>query len=372
MRQYNRGVLLVMTPLLLTTCKPDDVDFRALSCQPAAAKEIFDPFRHDVCLNDCSDAFDCPRGSICSREDEKQSGYCVVPGSDLQTSQRALLHGFAVEEMDAALITEDAYELQWTRPEGATLVSCVLLSCPPAFRIRTSGGEWRAPDDPRRVEIANFHNCAIASELSTRTEGSFNLRERDNQHIAVDVEGAPSDESAALGENVQACPDTAHGCAPVAELVAGCWAYGNSKILAATRLFTIDPRKIYAYHQVFALDGECGTDPDNLFRACVRESAPETEDMGTGTDTGDADTTDTGSDPTEEEPTPSPVDSPASHGLCSCAQPPCNTGDSDLMCMRPCLSDCDCAAEAQTNTCDRPETLRGVCIGETCTAIFGE
>ncbi len=325
-------------------------------CWAGNGQEVFDPYQHEVCLRRCSDALDCPRGSLCAKADEESAnGFCALPTDTLQTSRRALLDGFGVEQMSATMVVEDAYELHWSRPPDASLVTCVLLSCPPAFRIPgDAAGEWLPPTESSRAVIANYHHCVIASEHSSQPEGSFSLRERDNQHEPptgfMETNG-PGSGDADCPEHAVGDPRSPgpHGCAPVTELLTGCWAYDGSSIVAATRLFSVDSREIYNYHDFSSLEGRCRPDePSDMYRVCVLEESDQGEGASASAET------------------------PA-YGLCVCVEPPCGTEppSSPLECMRPCLSNCDCDDEQSVDGCEAPQITNGVCVGAICTSTIG-
>ena len=314
-----------------------DREPKQVPCSAGEGTTVFDPYRHEVCPTKCFDALDCPRGSICAKDEEDATnGFCAIPSTLFQTSQRALLDGFDVAEMPAALMVGDVYELQWTRPAGAKLVNCALLTCPPAFRVPGGSDEWLVPYDPAKVVIANYDHCAIASEVSSEPEGAFNLRERDNEHKpppewVAEHEPVPEDEC----PTPEAATSLSHGCAPVTELLVGCWAYDDTTIVAATQLYEVDAREIYNYKNLFAPQGECvHTDP---------EGRPETAHEYRVC-TYDADAVD------------------PRLGICASDAP-----GGEPACHLPCLSDCDCMQTPPLNGCRtlRDVHVRGVCAGDT-------
>ena len=342
----------------------------SLSCS-GPSTIVYDPFAHEVCLTGCYDSFDCPRGSICARLDDAPMGggrYCALPTDVQQTSRTALLDGFGVPEMKAELIDEDALELAWTRPENGKVVNCALFSCMPAFRLRSGDGWSSSEGVEERAVIANYDHCVLASEVSTNTEGSFNLRERENSHrIPSDLLDSISAECLAYDRGGK---DFLPHCAPITELAAGCWAYDHTRIVAATRLYPIDIRRgMYNYKDAFVVDasGRCPSEGltderddspgRESFRVCVRDDIdgdaarePET----TGGD--DIDPDDAGSEP-------------VAYGICRC-----DTGDGACTdpnpCKRPCLSDCDCRGEPGSVACTQPELELGYCSGTECLPFF--
>ncbi len=340
---------------------------------------VFDPFRHEVCMAGCFDAMDCPRGTICAKgPDDPEDTQCLLPTDVQQTSLAALLDGFGVEKMTSALMASvDAHELTWKRPEAAKIVTCALFACPPAFRV-AHGDEWLAPSVNRNaIEIANYDRCVIAAEVSTSPEGAFNLRTRENSYAPSDAPPRGPD-----------CKSRDGRCAPITELLAGCWAYDDTRVIAATRLAAIDIGEgIYDYHGLIATGpgASCSAelepgDREHEFRICVLDASEveevpasastETGYPATGTDTSMStdESTSAAEDSTGEVAAPADPAAPAktAYGVCHCgdAGPPC-----DDPCKRPCLSHADCGANPED-----PENQTvipiGYCQAETCTRFF--
>jgi hypothetical protein len=225
---------------------------------------VFDPFTHEVCLDACVDDMDCPRGSLCARIDETTNGSCAIGSEEVQTSRSVLLSGFGVPEMPGRLVTTDAHEFAWERPAGATIVHCALFACPPAFRVAADKeGEWLTEVDPGAAEIANYDRCVLAEETSTQPDGTFNLRERDNEFHA------PTTLSATMKPDGPFCDTAGHGCAPIDALLVGCWAYDETRIVAATWLASVDiVHGIYNFRSLF--DSESGDCTSGKHRVCRR------------------------------------------------------------------------------------------------------
>lgn len=285
---------------------------------------VFDPFEHAVCVERCFDALDCTRGTICVKKGDATHGRCVLPSETLETSRSALLDGFGVPIMSADLEDMEELALVWSRPAGARLVQCALLACPPAFRTPYGEGEgpdaqWSDPADGGRVVIANYDRCALASETSTQPAGSFNLRERGNQHKPGRGFEAPEPDEHCQG----------YGCAPITELFVGCWAYDDVSVVAASRLFRVDlDAGIFSYERAFAPADGCRSTED-AFRTCVIDHNNNT--LGV-----------------------------------------CTTGGE---CVRPCRTDCDCADDAETQGCHLEENVQAalrLCdAAKACTVPIG-
>lgn len=255
-------VLVGPCALLACTTQPAAI----LKCDKNTAL-VFDPYAHEVCLDACVDDLDCPRGTLCARTDETKTGTCKLGSDEVQTSRSVLLSGFDAPEMAGVLDTVDSHEFKWERPAGASVVQCALFSCAPAFRVPGDEGEWLSEADPERAEIANYDRCVLAEETSTQPDGAFNLRERDN------VFRAPSELEEATKQKGPHCGATnKYGCAPIDALLVGCWAYDETRIVAATRLAPVDVNNgIFNFKNTF--DDETGGCISGQHRVCRRSGA---------------------------------------------------------------------------------------------------
>ena len=225
---------------------------------------IADPVPHRVLVDDCDTDADCPLGTICGPLPgaEPNDPEVCTPPRGAHAASDALTEGFGVPQMSGGLATVtlpgsdgDAVdvELSWRAPGDARVVTCVLLACPPVIQDGT---------------IINYDQCVLARATSTQTQGAFSF---DDAGSVYEVERADG----CQGE--MPTVDT-RGQYPVTELLAGCWAYGNANLIAATRLLRPTPDQVFDFFDNFDLDcrgngadGRTCVLPDGTMGACSAE-----------------------------------------------------------------------------------------------------
>lgn len=330
---HRANITGVVTVLLLGACSAQQPE--VLQC--GAPENIFDPFKRKICPSACTDALDCPRGTLCAKPEGIRVGTCELGSSDLQISRTALLEGFGVREMSGKLETTEALEFTWKRPDGARFVQCALFACTPAFRSPAEEeGTWLAEAEAATAQIANYEYCVIADKLSSEPEGAFNLRDPDVEYRP------PRDITDTTKKSGIRCGQ--YGCAPIDDLRVGCWAYDDTRIVAATRLSSVDfTLGMYNYRDVFAnAGGQCAAgDP---FRVCVLP--PSGDDSTTGADDS---TTSDASSTTDGAPLHDPI-----YGICK--------GDE---CAAPCVHDSECGGPPDGDG-QSVDGGVGYCAGTTC------
>ena len=145
---------------------------------------------------------------------------CEVPRA---LSQLELVSGFGVAEFDLAVETPDGSSqivMTWFAPERSRTVACALFRCrPEVFGVSPS-----SPDSGWHGPFQTFPRCVLAI-------GFFDAR-RGN--------GAVSD--------LQPPEGTANvaDAGALQELMVGCWAYDDVKIVGATRLKQVPPDRTFA------------------------------------------------------------------------------------------------------------------------------
>lgn len=411
--QCRRTQTLACTAILGShglACGPDSSAPIVCESEPLT---IYDPFRHQVCIEDCTDALDCPRGSLCAKSEEGRS-YCAIPSDALQTSRSALLNGFGVGEMTVELEESSALELTWKRPASASVVTCALFSCPPAFRVKVDG-RWAEPrGDRRSVQIANYDRCVLAAKQFQQPEGAFNLRDRENAYYPTAL-ASPNDAQHSpckIYRDEGSVRNYPH-CAPVTELTVGCWAYDATRIVAASQLVPINSaRGMFNYQDIFvgSDDAACAVYANSdLFRVCVipppaedgaiasgssssgalddSSSAADLESSGdTTTSTPDVDAipaegesagSTTGASSSDSHDSDNPPHS-ARYGVCACPDRTSACGTA-AFCAAPCMTDCDCNPSLSSHECfpscdDPPAPCSGpfplgYCEGDSCVAL---
>lgn len=250
---------------------PQETSARTSPCREACWA---DPVVHWVCEDECRSNADCPGGFVCLEQERSEHGICGPPVG-IHTSRAALIDGFEVEEMKGKLETFElptgdaqaegasageaefsgGAELTWEAPEGATVVHCALFVCAPVIVDR---------------RIINYEQCVVAEQTSTQSEGAFSLN--DEEHLRP-IPARAGTCGAATAPRV----DTA-GKFPVTELLAGCWAYDEADLIAATSLGRPAPDEIFNYHGIVVeqcasgddeYDGSSCLGEDGAFGVCT-------------------------------------------------------------------------------------------------------
>ena len=279
-------------------CRPADDDALLenlcdLETALAEACGICDPAPHCISPQSCSNSAECPSGTYCSlavegasgetwpvstngsrfetcsstfeyRGAESAVGRCEVPVSR-GAERHALTDGFHVAgfsltkgETDTGRFTA----FSWKAPSDTVLVHCGLFTCPPEI-VKT--GSWAKKSGSEKkgaiYSIINFDQCAIASELFESKEGVFDLG---NEANAYWVESEVRCKASRTRKRV------------VTDLLAGCWAFGPSRIVAATPLESVDPTMMFNYGDIFDLGcsraengGACIPGTGRAFGVCV-------------------------------------------------------------------------------------------------------
>lgn len=205
---------------------------------------VADPVPHLVCPDACDRHDDCPQGTICGTSPAGIGPVCTPPRGP-STLSTALTEGFGVPQMEGSLVTVElpttdgrvdaSVELAWRAPASATLVTCALLACPPVVE----GGV-----------IANYDQCVLARSVSEQVVGSFSLGDAERERQP------PEPGTCADGSTVEV--DTG-GRFPITELLVGCWAYDDTRLVAATRLRRPAVAQIHDFHDSFDLDCQGAT-----------------------------------------------------------------------------------------------------------------
>jgi len=132
------------------------------------------------------------------------------------------VRGFGVDSFDLAPVQEGSQSgavqrtgVTWQKPEGAAIVVCAVFACSPEV---PQGGQ----------SIINYDECVISKDEFDSATGTFDLR--------LDL--------------TRYTPDAAaDGCAPLPRrmttLVAGCWAYDLTHVVAATPLLPLSADEVF-------------------------------------------------------------------------------------------------------------------------------
>jgi len=263
MLSLTKWLTLALVPSLLAVgCGKDDPADPRVSCACDCTAQ--DPVAHCVRTQDCSTTADCPAGTVCADLPARLVGQpfpdavgsdplascgaqtparrCQLP--DGPSGRQALITGFEVPMFRLLRATSSGpVAFSWTAPEETHIVHCALFACPPVV-------EESVRDGRTVYRIANYEPCVMASNLFEPGEGVFDLG--DGSIVFSPASGATCGGASAR---------------VVRELLAGCWAYDKSKVIAATPLEPVTPQEIFGYHDQFDLG--CASEIDG--RTCELE-----------------------------------------------------------------------------------------------------
>jgi hypothetical protein len=174
----------------------------------------------------CSESLVCPAGFTCNADDDGSKGECSLLLCDRDSygnlSKVLRVPEFDLRSADNATETEPHYI--WTRPAEAEDVVCALFVCEP----RVAQGR-----------IVNFGQCAYASR-------QFSLARSSIMESGEFSFGLASLEA---GEVKQCPPSELDNRGPVVNsLSVGCWAFGETEIVAGTALLPVSPAALPGYN----------------------------------------------------------------------------------------------------------------------------
>ena len=254
-----------MRPRLLPTMLACAAAFAWLGCdsttshraeEPTCGCECTarDPVPHCVRTQGCGSTADCPTGTVCEALPAAMQGqaFPVATGDDPLAQcgggdgekrcqlprgpggRQSLTLGFEVPSFRLLRLTANGgyAAFTWNPPEDTAIVHCALFACPPVIHETVENGL-------SVFEILNYPECVLASELFEPGEGVFDLADPTIEFDPGAVEGPACGTPA---------PRAVH------ELMAGCWAYDTTRILAATPLEPVSPREVFDYQSRFDLD----------------------------------------------------------------------------------------------------------------------
>jgi hypothetical protein len=226
---------------------------------PCNGQCVADPYPHCVVdIAPCRNGADCGSGQGCSRVAERVP--CFSQRDSLALCRpygfnRLLLkHGFDVGGMVVRVDSETLPAVvAWTAPEDARLVSCALFTCLPHFEVI---GESESREHPL-YQIDNTDACVYLFRTSLASEGAFALTSEN------------------MFEGTEACSPTAESRRRVISgLYAGCWAYDDYHIIAASDLIdvplaSVEPLRRAVVEACIDADGRlCREAGADYFGAC--------------------------------------------------------------------------------------------------------
>lgn len=235
-------------------CGDDPATLRHAPCDAPIC--VADPVPHLVCPEACERDDDCPQGTVCGTAPDGAGPVCTPPRGP-HTPSTTLTEGFGVRAMEGTLVTvglpapdgssDVGAELGWKAPGSARVVTCTLLACPPVVVDGT---------------IVNYDECVLARSTSEQAVGSFALTDPEREQ--------PLPEASTCTDGSAPGFDTG-GRFPVTELLVGCWAYDDTRLVAATRLRRPAADQIHDFHDGFDLDCQSAAGHDDAAegRTCV-------------------------------------------------------------------------------------------------------
>jgi hypothetical protein len=201
-----------------------------------------DPVNHCVTDAPCESSNDCPAGLACLpfHPDDRDapapvgvlpdqfdasagSRACRLPTADDKPLD-SLVNGFGAMLLDlspVAMGTAGTYA--FNAPAGTNVVSCALFVCTPELGAPPVGAS--------AIAITNFDECVVASQSFQNATGAFDL-------------GSPVlSETKPLLDQTTSCKGEISVTTPwmVSVLELGCWAYGDTKVIAASLLLPVSP-----------------------------------------------------------------------------------------------------------------------------------
>lgn len=225
----SRNLAAALTALALATCS--DKTPPAASCHC-----LSDPNPHCVSEDSCIDSSYCPSGTECVLKGASGSCKVVPPFTPLS----ALIYGFqvpgyAINEIPG--LSQAAFSL--TPPPETRTIACAVFSCVPIVKA-VDGGP---------LAIVNYDQCVVAEQRYGAVSTIFDL----STSLPADPSAGPT-----------SCLETPRKTGRrVTHWLAGCWFYGETNVIGATLLATVDPHRSFDYQDSFSFDCEVA------FESCI-------------------------------------------------------------------------------------------------------
>jgi len=217
------------------------------------------------CVRDtCSSDADCASGLSCRTSESEtvcqggKTNTCAWGPAGEATS--ALVRGFNTRTMDLDRVP-GTLRLLWTTPSRALFVTCAIFTCAPVLgkRAQVTESDHRPTDEPY-ITILNANACVLELETSDNSRSSVTMTGKQTQVLA------------------KSCTATASEDRVFERLTAGCWAYDETSIIAASELIPIEPTD-FPTNNAIPRDASCTQEYDicyepthRFFGACVGAS----------------------------------------------------------------------------------------------------
>lgn len=277
--------------LLVAACGTIETPFEdrcaraAALCDASCPCTIADPFEHCVRIDGCNDDRDCPSGTFCLPKANAEAqlasedwSSCVPPDGEPRKKRchlasasydRALIDGFAVNEMPL-LAVDGTPSFAFSPPANARLVACALFGCRPDVQKNRTDVE-----DDLVGDVVNFWTCSLSgeAEVSGLTAASTGESEISTYTPSVSAGVGICDAKCEARSGATALAARAR---QVSEISVGCWAYDDSRLVAATRNLPLTRERIQALPNVDVAVVDCTGGEGDEDHACMLEAEPTT------------------------------------------------------------------------------------------------
>ncbi len=172
---------------------------------------------HCLLTEGCADDADCPTGAFCAHPGGDMGSACRARSFSELVESNSLAANFNVPTFDLTPVASTtAAVFHWMAPDNSRRVICAYFNCPPVFRAEQSSSIFDLVID----QIANFDECVLYSQQFDISEGIFDVG-ASLPHI--------------YGTKMSlSCP--AHTYQKFTTSMVGCWAYDETKVIAASTL----------------------------------------------------------------------------------------------------------------------------------------
>jgi hypothetical protein len=235
----KRALLLVVG---LAAC-PVEPGTSPLECDTGELKTC-DPALRCIKPGPCSINNDCSAGLTCGGNRLNESvcggtpnGVCV-PRQTAFFNPFELIDGFRTQAMQVTVAEETPLTLSWETVD-ARFVACAVFSCAP--QVLTHEGTPVTAKKPINAEIYDFDKCAAYFETVTADTGIVRLRTAYGGENTCAQINKPDSQSVRVYD----------------DLLAACWAYDKTMIVAASELIRLNPDVLAQFESTY------GTCQDN-------------------------------------------------------------------------------------------------------------
>lgn len=236
-------------------CGTAPVEPTTFDCNPAACScKISDPIEHCVRLDECRSDGDCPAGTICLDAPGGES--TLGPGLDAcvpststrmrcriskERFDRALIDGFGVNEFLIEPVA-DTSSFAFSPTIEVKRVACALFGCRPDVK----SVERTDVEGTTSKEIVNYEQCSVSGPPTPFTTLGESTTQSGYRAFTPSVLATAF---VTTGKDAPTPCDDVPGALParerqLTELGVGCWAYDETRLIAATRITPVPADQI--------------------------------------------------------------------------------------------------------------------------------